>query len=88
MKTKTRSRKEQVRDRLKDVFDELHALGAWQVHLVIGEQNGTRFRYLTLEGTQDAAFMSKIDNIMITLKRQPEEMVEIETTAVKYVEEE
>jgi len=66
-------------------MDELHALGVWRMHLMIGAQNGKAFKYLTMTGMQEAVLFSNIDDFTLTLKAKPEEMVVAETTAEEYV---
>ena len=63
-----------------DVFNTLTRLGVWQAHLVVGQPITGEFEELTLAGMTEAALLSDLDNISVTLAQKPRKEVEITTT--------
>jgi len=79
--SKLKKQQERAQAAAFDLFNTLTRLGIWQCNLVMGKKLVGEFESLTVTGMYEASMLSDLDNVMITLKAEPEKTrIEIETT--------
>jgi hypothetical protein len=61
-----------------DLFNTLTRMGIYETHLMLGDRLTGEFEELTLSGLQEAALLSDIDDVTITLRPRLEKMVDVE----------
>lgn len=78
---KLKKKQEAAQAAAYDLFNTLTRMGVWQAHFVVGSPITGEFEEMTLVGMQEAALLSDLDNINLTLARRPERKhIEIEAT--------
>lgn len=77
----TPTRRRVAAEETEDLFRALYRLGVWRVHLVLSGPLLGRSRHLTLEGLQDAALRSPLDEVIVTFAPRPQPSIVIETKA-------
>jgi len=71
-----------------DLFNTLTRMGIYRTHMVLGDRLTGEFEALTVVGMYEAALLSDIDEVNITLRPRPENLIETDVTSESTTEKE